>query len=77
MKLWHELEIHPVQTGQEGDRQEDRADHGEDLHDFVESGRANGEVRLHDRDGEITAALDLIRNTNKMIIDVSIVHGLV
>src|SRR5688572_9854200 len=58
LQLRHELEVHAIHAGDKGERDEDRADDGEDAHDLVGPLGDGAEIEFEQAGGEFAIAFD-------------------
>ena len=71
VELGHVLEVHPVDGGDEGERDEDRGDDGEDLHHLVQPLVLRGEEDLHHRHRHLPQGLDELQRLDRVVVDVA------
>ena len=64
-------EVLAEEAGEEAEREEDGGDDGELLHHHVEPVRDRREVRVHHAGEQVPIVVDLVRNTDQVVVEVS------
>ena len=63
--------VHPVDAGQKGQRDEDRADDGQHLHDLVHPVRDHRDMGLGHRRGNLAVGLDEVDDLHAVVVDIA------
>src|SRR5215831_17826398 len=71
--LDHPAEVLPEEAGEEGQRQEDRGDEGELLHDHVEPVRHGGQVGVHRAGQQVAIAVDEVADPDQVVVQIPVV----
>src|SRR3989449_4730333 len=69
--LSRERDVHSVRAGDESQRQDDRRDDGERLHDFVQAVAHDGEVDLHETGADLAKRVEAVERLDHVVVDVA------
>src|SRR5437588_117098 len=72
-QLWHGVEVHAVDAGDQRRHHEHHGERGEPLHDRVQVVAGDGQVRLEHRGHEVAVQVQLVEDTDEVVIQVLVV----